>query len=385
MDIGFITRHLDNLWQFILDNPEISLAIIGAIGTIIAGLFRICFRWWKRRKRVLPPYKSPSLLIRPLPAQKSEVWFVNVGEHRGHLTWEDCIQYGCIGTGGGTKYRDDIQKLKDGDTVYAYITGEGYVGYGHVVEEALPIRDFTFGKTPLLKKALNTKGLERCKDDLELSEYVVRMYWLKTYPRTQARWHSGLFVYRGTLCRFTDPETLEFLRIEFQSKVDGKERCYSKLDLYLREKLWQAANEETHRLLITESKEGESYLGVEELMNLPCELLMVIDSLWVEHSERKFGFSVQKEIYIACGGIPDGHHHLEAWDKFCDDVNWPYFGRQDTPLTFNRFTSPRGYFPFPSKDIDVLLPFEDIGSNEQSRDLGNTMEILFSRLKDCEA
>ncbi len=27
-------------------------------------------------------------------------WLVNVGEHKGHLKWEDCVRYGCISAGG---------------------------------------------------------------------------------------------------------------------------------------------------------------------------------------------------------------------------------------------------------------------------------------------
>ena len=114
-------------------------------------------------------------------------WFVNVGENQGHILWDDCVQYECISAGGGRKYRDAIRKLKPGDVVYAYITGRGYVGYGEVVESAVPIRDFIIRNVPLLEQELVTVGLEENKDDLEFSDWVVHIEWLATYEREQVR------------------------------------------------------------------------------------------------------------------------------------------------------------------------------------------------------
>lgn len=143
-------------------------------------------------------------------------WFVNVGERQGHLLWEDCVRYGCISAGGGCRYRDAIQKLKPGDVVYAYITGAGYVGYGEVIESAVPARNFVVEGTPLPDQHLTTSGYEVHKDkDLDVTDWVVRIEWFKFYRREQARFFSGAFVHRGTLCRLSQEETLEFLHQEF--------------------------------------------------------------------------------------------------------------------------------------------------------------------------
>lgn len=149
-------------------------------------------------------------------------WFVNVGENQGHLLWEDCVRYGCISAGGGQKYRDAIQKLKPDNIVYAYITGAGYVGYGKVVEHAVPVRDFVAKGAHLLEQELATVGFkERTdKNDLEFSDWIVRIEWLKTYQKEQARFFSGAFVHRGTLCRLGQKETLEFLHQEFYVSDD---------------------------------------------------------------------------------------------------------------------------------------------------------------------
>ncbi|WP_121967932.1 toll/interleukin-1 receptor domain-containing protein [Leptolyngbya sp. BC1307] len=144
-------------------------------------------------------------------------WFVNIGERQGHLLWEDCLRYGCISAGGGQKYRDAIQKLQPGNVVYAYIAGAGYVGYGKVVENAVPVKDFMARDVPLLEQTLATVRFEEHKDknNLEISDWVARIKWLKTYKREQARFFPGAFVHRGTLCRLGQRETLEFLHQEF--------------------------------------------------------------------------------------------------------------------------------------------------------------------------
>lgn len=388
MDINLAIRYLNNLWRFVLDNPEISIAIAGAVGTSTVWLFRFCARWWKRKNPpIVPPIIAPPLFIPhvtppPLASAKSEVWFINVGEHRGHLMWEDCVQYGCIGAGGGATYRDALQKLNPGDTVYAYITGEGYVGYGQVLEKAVPVKDFIVAKTSLLKNELKTEGLERCKDNLELSEYVVRINWLKTYPRDRARWRSGLFVYSATLCRLTETKTLNFLSAEFRPKAGDNARRYSNLDYYLSKQDWKAADKETYQLLISEfNKKGTQYLSPEELISFPLEPLKTIDNLWVKHSEGKFGLSVQKKIYTACGGVSDYYHHEEAWSRFCEDVGWTIDGKNEC-LDYSDW-SPTGYLPsFSCSDETPAqdFPYENIASHPGPQPVGMITEILFSRL-----
>ena len=151
-------------------------------------------------------------------------WFVNVGDgnERSHRNWEDCREYGFISAGHGARFARAMKKLEVGSTIYAYASGggtvlRGYVGFGEVVEAAVPIKDFTVGEDdkPLLDMDLRSVGLGHDLDDLELSEWVVRIKWLKTYPRNQARWFTGAFAYRSTLCRLGQRKTLDFLHKEF--------------------------------------------------------------------------------------------------------------------------------------------------------------------------
>lgn len=118
---------------------------------------------------------------------------------------------------------------------------------------------------------------------------------------------------------------------------------YQELEDYLSQGQWQEADNETYRLMITTvGKEEGQYFEPEELLNFPCEELRAIDQLWVQCSNGHFGFSVQKKMYLECGGIPDGKYHKEAWNKFCHANGWQV-NDQYVDVTFN--TSARGHLP----------------------------------------
>ena len=49
--------------------------------------------------------------------------------------------------------------------------------------------------------------------------------------------------------------------------------------------------------------------------NFPCDDLRTIDQLWVHYSNGKFGFSVQKKIYMdELGGTRD--YDKKIWEEF---------------------------------------------------------------------
>ncbi len=129
---------------------------------------------------------------------------------------------------------------------------------------------------------------------------------------------------------------------------------YQQLEEYLKNGQWREADQETYRLMITAvGKEEGQLFEPEELLNFPCEELLAIDGLWVKYSRGKWGFSVQKRIYMECGGKLDGQcTDNKIWEKFCDRVGW-LKKEQSTnellsyeSLTFDLYLSPSGEFPF---------------------------------------
>ena len=99
---------------------------------------------------------------------------------------------------------------------------------------------------------------------------------------------------------------------------------YSKLVALMQAEDWQAADQETYRLMITAvGKEEGDFFTINELLNFPCEELLAIDQFWVQHSQGKFGFSVQKEIYVDCGAKLNGKYPGDRiWEEFGDRVGW---------------------------------------------------------------
>ncbi len=136
--------------------------------------------------------------------------------------------------------------------------------------------------------------------------------------------------------------------ITFQTSI------YSKLQDYLEAKDWKKADEETSRVMCEISgKLKEGRLNDRDIHNFSKQErnqgLKYIDRLWVDHSNGKFGFSVQKEIYIGRGGI-SGKYDDKIWKDFCHTVGWkielPILGwRTHSELIFDLDKAPVGHLP----------------------------------------
>lgn len=75
---------------------------------------------------------------------------------------------------------------------------------------------------------------------------------------------------------------------------------YSRLQSLLAGRKWQEANQETWNVMCQAlGKNKGSYLSPQDITQLSCEDLQTIDRLWQEHSQGRFGFSIQKQIYSA--------------------------------------------------------------------------------------
>ena len=86
---------------------------------------------------------------------------------------------------------------------------------------------------------------------------------------------------------------------------------------------WFDADDETYLVMLrVVGREEGDWIRDDELLNFPCTDLRTIDRLWVKYSNGRFGFSVQKKIYLEVGGKPDGKYYEGAWEKFGDRVGW---------------------------------------------------------------
>ncbi len=114
---------------------------------------------------------------------------------------------------------------------------------------------------------------------------------------------------------------------------------YSRLSDLLAARKWKEADQETKRMMLqatgreqegwlsTESmlqatgREQEGWLREEDINKFSCEDLRIIDRLWLDSSQGKFGFSVQKEIWQK-NGSPTVDSPMRIWRQFYINVGW---------------------------------------------------------------
>ena len=96
---------------------------------------------------------------------------------------------------------------------------------------------------------------------------------------------------------------------------------YTKLHDLLAAKKWKEADLETDkRMLEVAGRESQGWFRLEDVENFPCLDLGTIDKLWIKYSNGKFGFSVQKQIYLSVGGTKE--YDQKVWEAFADKVGW---------------------------------------------------------------
>lgn len=177
----------------------------------------VFFRYFKDAER---EYLARSWLLDPLEAEgrarrasgsakHKPVWngqdfYVGFGVDP-QRTWEDAVRYGFISGGGGKWYSRSLNALEPGHRVFVHIPKQGFVGVGVVEETVVPVKEFTVDvegqKIPILEAPLKAPEMGKHADDPELSEYVVRVKWLKTVPESAAFWEQGLFANQNIACR----------------------------------------------------------------------------------------------------------------------------------------------------------------------------------------
>ncbi|AFZ11493.1 GUN4 domain protein [Crinalium epipsammum PCC 9333] len=147
---------------------------------------------------------------------------------------------------------------------------------------------------------------------------------------------------------------------------------------------WREADEETGRVMLkVVGSEESGWLSDQDLDNFPCEDLRTIDQLWVKYSNGRFGFSVQKSIWLECGGQPrnldyEGNLDYEVYLKFGDRIG---LRMKDEWKSYNELTfslnAPEGHLPY----VDVLM-VASIGCSEFGEFVGAESSLL-SRIDTC--
>lgn len=153
---------------------------------------------------------------------KNGLYYVNVGEGL-HRCWEDCIKYNFISAGQDKKYSAPLRTLEPGDIIACYLKGNGYVGIGQVEEKAVSVSNFKHNGKPLKDVSLKVVNIFDNQDN-DKSEYLVKVKWIKTVDRKQAKKalkKDG--IYSSQLIKASlqgQPKTIEYLEKEFDVKFN---------------------------------------------------------------------------------------------------------------------------------------------------------------------
>jgi hypothetical protein len=124
---------------------------------------------------------------------------------------------------------------------------------------------------------------------------------------------------------------------------------FQKLEALLKAGKWRDADLETWELMKKLTKrEQEGWLRIEDVKNFPRQELRKMDQLWVKYSNGKFGFSVQKQIWLELGGKLDGEYDWDTFTKLGSRVGWR---KNNEWLSYDSYT-------FSTNALPGHLPFE---------------------------
>ncbi|MDJ0772229.1 MAG: GUN4 domain-containing protein [Mastigocoleus sp. MO_167.B18] len=178
--------------------------------------------------------------------------------------------------------------------------------------------------------------------------------WKKSFSRSKTRSNDETEVAREVVKTATT-----YRQTSSSHFTEVTQGTFQKLDDLLRAKKWEEADFETAKLIFTisEDKLPEDsvyrslylkYVRSEHITVIPRKNFNTINKLWLKHSGGRFGFSVQKDIWIKLGGASDTYYTpTEVKEKFGDEVGWRRKGEwlYYVDLYDLRRTKPRGHFP----------------------------------------
>lgn len=155
-------------------------------------------------------------------------------------------------------------------------------------------------------------------------------------------------------------------------KQENKEKLsevgidYTVLRDLLKAEKWEEADKITNELILKVSgKEILGWIDKEAMKKFPCLDLQTIDRLWFKYSGGRFGFSVQKSVYMGFGG--KRVFDRKIWELTGDKIGWRVNGSWifKENLIYAK-DAPRGHLP-----------------SLAHTGLVDRVDILFSRAMDC--
>lgn len=145
------------------------------------------------------------------------------------------------------------------------------------------------------------------------------------------------------------PTPIQQSKVNFKSSsIPLDPHLLKALEEHLTQKNWQKADELTSKLMLKASSQTMS-LNPDDITHFPLEHLQKLDELWQIHSNNRFGFLAQLEVFKEC--FP-GHSRIvldsETWRKYGSSLEWYVNGQWPNHHHDLNFSSdvPKGHLPF---------------------------------------
>ena len=98
---------------------------------------------------------------------------------------------------------------------------------------------------------------------------------------------------------------------------------YTPLQQDLQQEQWLQANETTISLMLQSvGRLEQGWIPQQEVKQMACWDLKIIDDLWKQYSGGRFGFTVQFPIFVETGNRPGRLVDTEAYDNFGTRIGW---------------------------------------------------------------
>jgi hypothetical protein len=118
---------------------------------------------------------------------------------------------------------------------------------------------------------------------------------------------------------------------------------YRNLEDLLKRHQWKDADIITFETMLRIC-DRHGFLRVKDIDIFPCEDLQIIDQLWLNYSQEKFGFSIQKQLFDQ---LDNGQQYNDKlWDDFGLIIGWR---KENKNIRYDRaifdINAPRGHLP----------------------------------------
>lgn len=270
----------------------------------------------------------------------------------------------------GQVWRDEIPNaIKNSDIFIACLSQQSIAKRGYVQREfRLALNKFSEcipGDIYLIPLLLNDCEIP----DLRLGEYGISLrdiHWLKYYEADGFERLKRSIEYQRH--KTSAKNEIDLSADLLVSNTTGT--SYTELKNLLSERKWKEADSKTAELMLEAARQdNQGWLSVESIQKFPIEDLKIIDRLWFDYSDGKYGFRVQTKIWKECQSPTNYSDKKDCvcWDKFGDRAGW----REDG----------RWLYSYSIVNSKIILPFEIfvVGNTR----LNGKFWVLFTRIDAC--